>query len=59
MPRARTSNDIDHVVPDPKPLNTSKNPPPPPKPLPKYIYTILDSYKASPLLLSLVYYVLL
>ena len=36
MPRNRTSDDIDHVIPDPKPSNAAKTRPPEPWPLPNY-----------------------
>ncbi|KAK3174102.1 hypothetical protein OEA41_001346 [Lepraria neglecta] len=36
MPRDRTSDDIDHVIPDPKPSNAAKMRPPDPWPLPDY-----------------------
>ena len=36
MPRNRVSTDVDHVIPDPKPLNPAKNPPPKPWPTPQY-----------------------
>ena len=36
MPRNRTSNDVDHVIPDLKPSNATKTRPPEPKTLPTY-----------------------
>ena len=36
MPRNRTSDDINHVIPDPKPSNAAKTRPPKPWPLLDY-----------------------
>ena len=36
MPRNRVSTDVDHVIPDPRPLNPAKKPPPKPWPTPQY-----------------------
>ena len=36
MPRSRTSDDVDHVIPDLKPSNAAKTRPPEPWPLPDY-----------------------
>ena len=36
MPRNRVSDDIDHVIPDPKPSTAAKKPPPAPGRLPDY-----------------------
>ena len=39
MPRNRTSDNIDHVAPDPKPSNAARKPPPALEPLPEYTPT--------------------
>ena len=36
MPRNRTSDDVDHVIADPKASNPARKPPPEPWPLPDY-----------------------